>query len=97
MFIDHDGHMINYENEQARPNADKYFDIATEFQLNMIQYLRKENSSPPVQFDKLIKQVSFFTQYSFSEEDIVKISEGIIYCTKKFIDFYEANEIKILH
>lgn len=41
----------------ARPNADKHIDTVTEFQLNMVQYLRKENSSPPVQFDKLSKQI----------------------------------------
>lgn len=88
MYIDHDGHMINYENQMARPNADKHIDTVTEFQLNMVQYLRKENSSPPVQFDKLSKQIQFYTQYRFSEEDIVKISEGVVYCTKKFINFY---------
>jgi hypothetical protein len=27
----------------------------------------------------------------------VRISEGIIYCTKKFIDLYEAGHLKELH
>lgn len=56
-FIDHEGHMIDNNNQQARPNIDKYMEIVSEFQLNMIQYLRKESSSMPVEFDKLCKQL----------------------------------------
>lgn len=81
----------------ARGNAEKYMDVVSEFHLNMIQFLRKENSSMPIEFEKLIKQVSFFTKYKYRDEELIGIMEGIIYCTKKFIDFYEAGEVKVLH
>lgn len=44
--------MIDSNNEDAKPNAEKYVDIVSEFHLNLIQYIRKENSSLPSQFEK---------------------------------------------
>lgn len=50
VYIDHDGHMVDISQELARVNADKYMDVVADFHLNMIQFLRKENSSLPAEF-----------------------------------------------
>lgn len=87
VFIDHDGHMLDEKNREAVGNLNRYMEKVTEFQLQVIMFLRKEGHYPEC-FKKLIGQFAFFTQYEFSTEDIRLICEGIVYCTSRFLDLF---------
>lgn len=88
VFIDHGGNMADIEDRIAAENIEKYMQKATELQLNMIMYLRKETSTLPSEFEKLAKQIQFFTKYTLTQDQIILICEGLVYGTQNFIRLY---------
>jgi hypothetical protein len=57
----------------------------TQFHLSLINMIRDEDSPIPAELLKLSQNIEFYTKYELSKEKLIKIGEGIVYVTSKFI------------
>ena len=96
MYIDHEGYLLDLKNSIAAANFEKYMVKANDFLVKTLRALSEEKEMPE-EFEKLQKQIEFYSHYHLSDYDLRTISQGIIYIVKKFLEIYESKAIDELH
>lgn len=84
VFIDHSGYLLDLKNPIAAQNFENYMSRACDFLVKLVRAISEEKPMPE-EFDKLKKQIEFYSHYVLNDLDLRTIAHGIIYLIKKFL------------